>query len=91
MNNIIEKCNSDCQTCNGPNKNNCLSCTNETLFLYNGECLVECPNGTFRASINNGQQECKNCSENGDSFINENTIRVIDSNISYTDNITLKK
>ena len=58
--NTFAECNSECQTCNGPNKNNCLSCRNETLLIYKGECLVECPNGTFLIKNSKGHQECKN-------------------------------
>ena len=41
-----------------PNDNNCLSCMNEALFLYNGTCITECSNGTLMIN-NNGQKECK--------------------------------
>ena len=57
-NNTFKECNSICQTCDGPNDDNCLSCMNETLFLNNGTCLTECPNGTLMIK-NNGQKNVK--------------------------------
>ena len=59
--NAFSQCHSDCKTCNGSNENNCLSCRNETLFIYNGKCIVECPKKT---SVNrkNEYQDCNiNC------------------------------
>ena len=57
--NYFSQCHSECKTCNGINEYNCLSCKNETLFLYKGRCLIECPKGTF---ISNN--ECKDCNKN---------------------------
>ena len=58
--NAFSQCHSDCKTCNGSNENNCLSCRNETLFIYNGKCIAECPKKT---SANRGN-ECQDCNIN---------------------------
>ena len=37
--------------------NNCLNCNN-TLYLYFGQCLVECPTGYYQ---DNSSFQCQNC------------------------------
>ncbi|KAL4508729.1 hypothetical protein ABPG73_006115, partial [Tetrahymena malaccensis] len=48
-------CNSLCKTCNGPNKNNCLSCLN---YLFNSQCYDFQPPQTYCDS----QKICHQCS-----------------------------
>ena len=38
-NKTFKECSPNCLTCNGPSENNCLSCRNESLLVYNGKCL----------------------------------------------------
>lgn len=33
-------------TCNGPNVNHCLTCRDDSPYLFDGYCFVECPVGT---------------------------------------------
>jgi len=35
-----------CQKCNGPLSTNCVTCPN-SKYLFNGECLDDCPFGYF--------------------------------------------
>ena len=77
----------ECQTCNGPNKNNCLICIDESLLIYNGECLAECPNGTF---VNNSHKTCENFSTNSDSLIKDKSDLILKSNLITTDNLKLE-
>ena len=74
---IFIECYPECQTCNGPNKNNCLSCIDESLLIYNGEWLAECPNGTF---VNNSHKTCENFSTNSDSLIKDKSDLILKSN-----------
>ncbi|EAR81970.2 REJ domain protein (macronuclear) [Tetrahymena thermophila SB210] len=48
--NQCQLCNPACQTCNGPNPDNCLSC-NPGLYYYNKNCVSLCPNG-FQSNFN---------------------------------------
>ena len=84
---IFIECYPECQTCNGPNKNNCLSCIDESLLIYNGECLAECPNGTF---VNNSHKTCENFSTNSDSLIKDKSDLILKSNLITTDNLKLE-
>ena len=56
---IFIPCNPKCKTCYGPDENNCLSCINEYLFIYNGKCFEECPIGTIMS--NNEINTCVEC------------------------------
>ncbi|XP_041074013.1 proprotein convertase subtilisin/kexin type 5-like [Polyodon spathula] len=42
-------CHKQCESCNGPNANDCQTCTLPN-YLYNGTCLTVCPAGTFESS-----------------------------------------
>ena len=61
--NTFYVCSKDCKDCNGPNFNNCLSCIDSNKFLYNGECILQCPNKTFP---NYNKKTCENCHKNCD-------------------------
>ncbi|KAL4499149.1 hypothetical protein ABPG72_017051 [Tetrahymena utriculariae] len=50
------KCHSQCKTCTGPQINQCLSCQNGK-YLYNSNCVEQCPDGSFL----NKQRECQQC------------------------------
>ena len=64
----IDKCHEDCKTCyNGSDgySTNCLSCTNDNLYLYLGNCYQRCRYGDFSES--DGIKKClchrKKCKE----------------------------
>ena len=69
---LFSECHSDCKTCNGVNNDNCLSC-DIGKYLYNGKCLISCPNGTFIQTQDENfickdcYPNCKECNELGDS------------------------
>ena len=59
-------CNDKCSSCFGPNTNNCLTCfdtdiTSELNYLYNNECLNQCPEGTFAEKQKEGYYKCNSC------------------------------
>ena len=64
---IFQLCHSSCLQCNGPDRNNCLSClSNDIYYLYKGECLIQCPIGTFQSTNSNydGNLICEDCYKN---------------------------
>ena len=65
VNDNIGNCHSNCHMCFGPKENNCLNCTNTNLFLYNNECVENCPENAFTINIQ-GQKICDFCYENCD-------------------------
>ena len=86
-------CNNECYECSGPSNKDCIACYNFDInpdysHLYKGQCLNECPEGTYKNILNgyyiceDCYQNCKSCSESGDhinmncnSCINENYIK----------------
>jgi hypothetical protein len=83
-------CSPECETCSGPNNTNCLSCyntyTNQNFsHLYKGQCLRECPEGTFQSEANGHlicedcYKNCKSCDQRGD-YINMNCETCLDNN-----------
>ena len=64
---IFEECDSLCKTC-FISADNCTSCPpdddNNLLYLYNGSCISECPNGTFITNDTEGNYICENCYKN---------------------------
>ena len=56
---ILKKCHSSCETCNGENDNQCLSCKNSILF--EGKCINECPDRYYKDSKIN---QCLKCNSN---------------------------
>ena len=71
-------CNDKCYKCFGPNNTNCQVChdinTNpEFSHLYKGQCLNECPEGTYENKFGNYiicedcYQNCKSCNQKGNS------------------------
>ena len=76
----FEICDNSCTSCDGPTNKECLSCfspdVNSThAFLYNKECLNNCPEGTYGEIQTEGYYKClpcyincKSCSQNGNSI-----------------------
>ena len=67
----IDKCHENCKTCKkGPTetKEKCLSCKDDSLYLYFSNCIESCPDGKY---INDSgilkckctTEECKDCTE----------------------------
>ncbi|KAL4476414.1 hypothetical protein ABPG74_010147, partial [Tetrahymena malaccensis] len=53
-----KSCHSSCQSCNGPQNNQCQSCSGST-FLYQNQCFNACPDGYFQDKSNNMCTQCK--------------------------------
>lgn len=47
---ICERCHADCELCDGPEPNNCDSCSDTDHTLHNGACIAPCPAHTYRES-----------------------------------------
>ncbi|KAJ7335557.1 hypothetical protein JRQ81_013498, partial [Phrynocephalus forsythii] len=50
-------CNHNCRECEGPDSDDCTECANVSSVLYNGQCLEECPDGTYY------DEETENCED----------------------------
>ena len=62
-------CNILCATCSGPLDNNCISCYSiddnpNHSFLYNNQCIDNCPEGTFKIKESDGYYKCYSCHKN---------------------------
>ncbi|XP_016148018.1 proprotein convertase subtilisin/kexin type 5-like [Sinocyclocheilus grahami] len=55
---ICERCHADCELCDGPEPNNCDSCSDTDRTLHNGACLAPCPAHTYKESRSG---ECMAC------------------------------
>ncbi|XP_030619638.1 proprotein convertase subtilisin/kexin type 5 isoform X2 [Delphinapterus leucas] len=53
-------CHEDCLECNGPSMDDCDLCAEASLVLYDGQCLEECPEGTY---FEKETKVCKDCHE----------------------------
>ncbi|XP_023221254.1 furin-like protease 2 [Centruroides sculpturatus] len=51
------KCSKTCKECNGPRRNDCTDCDFPSHYLFNGECVSECPDGYFA----NQYHHCQLC------------------------------
>lgn len=51
-------CHEDCLECSGPSADDCDLCAEASLILYNGQCLEECPEGTY---FERATKVCKDC------------------------------
>ena len=72
-------CEETCVTCDGPSNKDCLSCYSTDIdpnhaYLYNKECINNCPEGTYKELTSTGYYKCspcytncKTCSVKGDS------------------------
>ena len=63
---LISHCHSDCKTCiEGYTNDNskCILCNDENLNLYNGNCILNCPEGYYSKpkSETNEQKRCMRC------------------------------
>lgn len=65
--NYCNTCHSDCLTCSGPKKTDCLLCKNNSLIIIDGICssITSCPEGYFisiaRYFIVNKYLDQRNC------------------------------
>lgn len=55
--NKCERCHKNCQTCDGPDADNCISCWSPSSVRYNGACLSTCPSVTYKDKM-----ECRGMS-----------------------------
>lgn len=47
-----DNCHSSCDGCSAPNEaNKCISCANKDMKLLNGECIQECPGGSYDTAL----------------------------------------
>uniref|UniRef100_A0A8C6F9P2 Proprotein convertase subtilisin/kexin type 5 n=1 Tax=Monodon monoceros TaxID=40151 RepID=A0A8C6F9P2_MONMO len=51
-------CHEDCLECSGPSMDDCDLCAEASLVLYDGQCLEECPEGTY---FEKETKVCKDC------------------------------
>ncbi|XP_045696264.1 proprotein convertase subtilisin/kexin type 5 isoform X1 [Phyllostomus hastatus] len=51
-------CHEDCLECNGPSGDNCEICAHSSFVFYDGQCLDECPTGTY---YEEETKDCKDC------------------------------
>ena len=91
-------CDNNCNSCYGSDSNNCLTCFNpeiksELNYFYNGECLNQCPEGTFIEQQTEGYYLCKSCYINcktcHEQGINENDMKCdscFENDIIYANN-----
>jgi len=62
--NKFKFCDSSCESCNGPQNTNCLSCkpNSDLKYLLNNKCYLKCPDG-FYPIVNAGKNKCDSCFE----------------------------
>ncbi|XP_066567230.1 proprotein convertase subtilisin/kexin type 5b isoform X2 [Amia ocellicauda] len=51
-------CHDDCSECNGPENDDCISCTDSKALKYKGNCVQKCPEGTY---YDLSTEECRDC------------------------------
>ncbi|KAF3815930.1 hypothetical protein GH733_016035 [Mirounga leonina] len=51
-------CHKDCLECSGPSADDCDLCAEPSLVLYDGQCLDECPVGTY---YEKETKDCRDC------------------------------
>ncbi|KAM9206534.1 proprotein convertase subtilisin/kexin type 5-like [Dugong dugon] len=51
-------CHEDCLECSGPGEDDCYLCADTFLVFYDGQCLDECPAGTY---FQKGTNDCQVC------------------------------
>ncbi|XP_029372303.1 proprotein convertase subtilisin/kexin type 5 [Echeneis naucrates] len=54
------RCHPDCALCDGPNNNDCDTCTDAEATLHNGVCLAACPSHTYWDTT---AGECTDCDQ----------------------------
>ncbi|XP_036711559.1 proprotein convertase subtilisin/kexin type 5 isoform X1 [Balaenoptera musculus] len=62
-------CHEDCLECSGPSMDDCDVCAETSLVLYDGQCLEECPEGTYFEKetkvCKDCHKSCRTCSSSG--------------------------
>ncbi|KAJ8782291.1 hypothetical protein J1605_010270 [Eschrichtius robustus] len=62
-------CHEDCLECSGPSMDDCDVCAEASLVLYDGQCLEECPEGTYFEKetkvCKDCHKSCRTCSSSG--------------------------
>jgi len=96
------KCHENCLNCYGNDLNQCTHCTNSTLLVYNGACVVECPAHYFANEDNicfECHETCGNCTKSGingcsscpsNKYLNENSCVDSCPDSSYLDSVSFK-
>ncbi|KAI5622037.1 proprotein convertase subtilisin/kexin type 5, partial [Silurus asotus] len=51
-----ERCHENCAACDGPDADDCISCSSPRDVRYNGACLSTCPSATYQ-----DKAECRDC------------------------------
>uniref|UniRef100_A0AAV2MQD7 P/Homo B domain-containing protein n=1 Tax=Knipowitschia caucasica TaxID=637954 RepID=A0AAV2MQD7_KNICA len=52
------KCHRECSSCDGPDSDDCIVCSNPSAVRFRGECLGQCPHTTYYDRATN---ECRDC------------------------------
>ena len=68
---LLDKCHENCKTCNKKEiegNTNCLTCKNNNLFFYKGNCLVSCKYNDYldnnkKICTCESNEKCRECSE----------------------------
>uniref|UniRef100_A0AAR2IV67 P/Homo B domain-containing protein n=1 Tax=Pygocentrus nattereri TaxID=42514 RepID=A0AAR2IV67_PYGNA len=56
-----ERCHDDCAACDGPDADDCISCSYPSAVRYNGACLSSCPSNTYRDGTESRQCQATLC------------------------------
>ena len=80
--NVFNLCNINCKQCFGGSSDNCLSCfsDNNLKYLYNGQCLSQCPNGNCPSKNNEGNFICEKCDTNNNNNKLDNNDKISTEN-----------
>ena len=75
-------CNINCKQCFGGSSDNCLSCfsDNNLKYLYNRQCLSQCPNGNCPSKNNEGNFICEKCDTNNNNNKLDNNDKISTEN-----------
>jgi proprotein convertase subtilisin/kexin type 5 len=55
---ICHACHSSCESCSGPDENNCLSCSSSLTLTSDRKCLMTCDEGSY---LDNDMDICSKC------------------------------
>ena len=79
---VFNLCNINCKQCFGGSSDNCLSCfsDNNLKYLYNGQCLSQCPNGNCPSKNNEGNFICEKCDTNNNNNKLDNNDKISTEN-----------
>ena len=73
---LLAPCHSDCKTCSkkaNSTNTNCDTCKENDLFLLNGNCVDNCPDGYY-SIVSEGIKKCEKCYENCKTCSNQKTV-----------------